>query len=178
MDPNAKKIMNYQFGLNKFNGYMKRSDNKYYAGNANDSVVSTYPLFQNSSVIHLTPQNFGFDRIIHSAFAKPKYEDKYGYIVFYKPSCPWCQKMDKEYSKASNFCKGVIPFAAVNASDKRNIGLLENYHISAFPTIKVVKNGFIFDEYHQHADYRKASQFIKFMCDRLPKNSNNMHICS
>ena len=170
-------ISNYRFGLGNYNDYVNRPYN--YAGNSTDSVVTKYPkLFQDPAVIHLTPQNFGFDRITHGAFAKPRYDDKYGYVVFYKPGCPWCKNMEEEYCKAARFCRGVIPFAAIDGSDERNIGLLENYHISRFPTIKVIKNGFLFTEYHQEPDYRKASQFIKFMCDRIPQGSKNMHVCS
>lgn len=134
-------------------------------------------MFEGTYVINLTTKDFGMDRIIHKDFNPiGKLDSKKGLVVFYKPTCPWCQKMKDEYIKAAKFCKGVIAFGAIDGGDRNNSVLMSRYNIKSFPTIKLVNNGYITDE--EFNDNRTSTQFVKFMCDRMPNDSKNQHICN
>ena len=133
--------------------------------------------FRNSHVVHLTAQNFGFDRIIHKDFSS-RYNDRFGLVVFYRPDCRWCHAMENEFCKAAEYCQGIIPFGAIDASNKTNSQLLTKYHITKFPTVRVVQNGFLFTEFRLPAASRTKSQFIRFVCDHIPDNQkNNLRLC-
>ena len=129
--------------------------------------------FNKSPIRKLNVYDFTFDgQIKHRDFV-----GKTGVIVFYMPGCIHCKMMEEEFTKAAQQAVGVIPFGAIDGTDRKNLRLLERFGIRSFPTVRLIINGTMSS--NDFKGGRTAPSFVHFACTRISKDqrNNNRNLC-
>lgn len=123
--------------------------------------------FNKNPIINLSYSDFRSDGSIkHKDFL-----NKTGLIVFYMPGCGYCQNMETDYHQAAVSGARVIPFGAIDGTASGNKKISGIFGIKSFPTIRLVKNGFI-----EGSDYslpRTSKNFIDYACKEMDSQEKN-----
>merc|ERR1719253_275278 len=62
--------------------------------------------------------------------------------MFYAPWCGHCRQFGPEYEKAAAaLSESQIHLVKVDASDKKNMQLVEKFEVQGFPSLKLIRNG-------------------------------------
>ncbi|KAJ4965892.1 hypothetical protein NE237_017741 [Protea cynaroides] len=80
----------------------------------------------------------------HSNFSETVDKNKFIVVEFYAPWCGHCKNLAPEYEKAASILSSHDPpvvLAKVDANDEANKGLANDFDISGYPTIKILRNG-------------------------------------
>jgi len=124
---------------------------------------------KNSSVIELHAKDFKYDTktkkwsVVHKSFKGTK-----GMVGFFAKWCGHCVAMKPAYQGTSNLTGFSFPMAYVDAD--KEPALLKSLGIRGFPTIKIISNGVVSEDYSGNRD---QTSMIKNIC----KMSTNYNFC-
>lgn len=115
---------------------------------------------QDGRVMHPRPHEFVFDR----EHARPKLmEPVTGIIVFYVNKCFWSRALFPELDIAAKYLPNDRKIMAVNAETPEFKPIVDSFEegITAFPTIKVMKHGYV--TVNEYPGPRRAASMIEFL---------------
>lgn len=113
-----------------------------------------------SPVIHAQAKEF----VIDKEHARPKLiKPVTGLIVFYLDKCIWCQNLLPEMDIAAKHLPKDRKIMAINAENPDSKHIVDSFEegINAFPTIKVVKHGYV--TVNDYPGPRKAASMVEFL---------------
>lgn len=94
---------------------------------------------------------------------------KLSLVLFYDPSCKFCQELEPDYQAAARtLIDSGIPVARVDGKAEK--ALAEAYRVTNFPTFKLFRKGRAFN-YKGPTDHRGIVDFMK---DQLTKTSSKL----
>lgn len=115
---------------------------------------------QDGRVMHTRAHEFEFDR----EHARPKLKEPVtGLIVFFIDKCFWSRALFPELDIAAKYLPNDRKIMAVNAETPELKPIVDGFEegINAFPTIKVVKHGYV--TVNEFPGQRKAASMVEFL---------------
>jgi len=80
-------------------------------------------------------------------------------VDFYKETCPFCQELIPEYEKLATELKGKVNIAKAHVSSA--IGLFRSLQVSGVPTIKLFRDGKIYELSYTGQRYNEIKDWIE-----------------
>lgn len=94
-------------------------------------------------------------------------------VMFYAPWCGHCKHLKPHYAKAAEELKTNDPPIILAKVDCTTAGknTCKKYSIEGFPTLKIFKNGYLFQEYHGS---REATGIVRYIRGKIGPSSKEL----